>query len=255
MEFTASAELLMFLFAIAVVAGLLDTLAGGGGLVTIPALIVCGVPPLAALGTNKLQGSVGTATATLLLIRKKKISFQENKPLMISAFVGSVLGTVAVQFIDTKILSFVIPAVLLLIAVYFLVAPKAKAQARVSDRNYRLKLVPSIGFYDGMFGPGTGSFFALAGVSCRGLDLIAATASAKPLNFATNLASLIVFLFAGQVVWVVGILMMVGQVFGAWVGAHVLFKINPSYLRAVVVTMCLGMLVKYCHSMGWLSLS
>ncbi|MGB0937055.1 MAG: TSUP family transporter [Colwellia sp.] len=248
-----SIEILLFLFVIAMVAGLLDTLAGGGGLISIPALILSGVPPIAALGTNKLQGSMGTATATFLMVKNKKIDLKATFPLMVTAFMGSVLGTIALQFIDTAVLTFVIPAVLLIIAVYFLIAPKAKPDKNhLSDSMYKGGVVPGIGFYDGMFGPGTGSFFALAGVSCKGYDLIKSTAIAKSLNFSTNIASLIVFLFAGHIVWVIGLIMMLGQAIGAQAGAHFLFKINPAYLRGIIVLMCVGMLIKYSMSMGWL---
>ena len=257
MDFASfSIELLALLFVVAVVAGLLDTLAGGGGLITLPALILSGIPPLAALGTNKLQGSMGTATATYMLIKKNKISLSENKPLMISAFIGSVVGTVIVQFIDTDILSFVVPIVLLFIAVYFLIPPQSKKPshtALVSDHQYKNIIIPSIGAYDGMFGPGTGSFFTLAGVSCKGHEIVSSTAIAKSLNFSTNVASLVVFLAAGQVVWVVGLLMMLGQFIGAWLGSHLLYKVNPSHLRFIVVIMCTGMLVKYSYDMAWLA--
>ena len=248
-----SAELLMFLFAVSVIAGCLDTLAGGGGLLSLPALIVSGVPPLAALGTNKLQGSMGTATATIMMLRKKQVHWQDVKLLMLAAFIGSAAGTIAVQFINTAALNFIIPLVLLFIAIYFIASPMASrsAEQKVGDKKYRRFVVPSIGWYDGMFGPGTGSFFALAGVSLRGQGLIESTAIAKTLNFSTNIASLTVFLIVGKVVWVAGLLMMVGQFIGAWVGSHFLVKINPQYLRALVVVMCLSMLAKYAHSMGW----
>jgi len=250
-------ELLCLLFVTAVVAGLLDTLAGGGGLISIPALILSGIPPLAALGTNKLQGSMGTATASYMMFKRKKIQWTSIRASMVAAFIGAVLGTITVQFIDTDILSFVIPIVLLCIALYFLVAPSPtdhNTKPKLSDKHYRNIIVPSIGYYDGMFGPGTGSFFALSGVSCRGFDLISATARAKPLNFATNLASLIVFLISGNIIWIVGGVMILGQVLGAWLGAHCLFKINPTYLRAVVVVMCTGMLIKYAESVDWFGL-
>lgn len=240
-------DILIFLFLIATVAGLIDTLAGGGGLIVLPALIVSGISPHYALGTNKLQGSMGTATATFMMIKKRRVRPHEVKQLMTAAFLGSVMGTVAVQFINTKVLSFIIPVVLSAIAVYFLVAPQPVhgADPKISDSAYKRFVVPAIGWYDGMFGPGTGSFFALAGVSLRGLGLIDATAIAKTLNFATNIASLFVFLLAGKIVWVVGLLMMIGQMLGAWAGSHALFAINPKYLRLLVVAMCLGMLVKY----------
>ncbi|WP_448563351.1 TSUP family transporter [Thalassotalea ganghwensis] len=258
MEFASfSIELLSILFFVAVFAGLLDTLAGGGGLISIPALMLSGVPPLAALGTNKLQGSVGTATASYMMFRRQRVSWSGVKYLMLSAFIGAVVGTICLQFINTDVLSFVIPVVLLFIAVYFLLSPMpalTEQTPKLSNKKYQNIVVPCIGFYDGMFGPGTGSFFALSGVSCRGQDLITSTATAKPLNFSTNIASLIVFLMAGHIVWVIGLLMMLGQMLGAWLGAHCLFKINPVYLRGIVVFTCCSMLIKYANSMGWVSL-
>ncbi len=249
-------EILTFLFFAACISGFLDTLAGGGGLIALPALIISGIPPLFALGTNKLQGTIGTATATFMMIRTKKVQWNDVKFLMLTAFIGSTAGTIAVQFINTDILNFVIPAVLLLIAIYFLISPQPQqddGEPRISNEYYRKFIVPLIGWYDGMFGPGTGSFFSLAGVSLRGQGLINATATAKTLNFSTNIASLIVFLLAGKVIWLAGGVMMVGQFFGAWAGSHCLLRINPKYLRLLVVTMCLGMLCKYIVSMGWLS--
>lgn len=246
-------EVLSVLFVVAFVAGFLDTLAGGGGLLSVPALILSGLPPLSALGTNKLQGSMGTATATYMVLRAKKVFWEDVKYLMLSAFLGSLAGTIAVQFINTKVLNFVIPVVLVFIAVYFLVVPQLsieKNTPRISNKTYQKTIVPFIGWYDGMFGPGTGSFFALSGVSLRGHGLVDATAVAKTLNFSTNIASLVIFLIAGKVVWVVGIVMMLGQLAGAWGGSRFLFKINPRYLRLLIVLMSLGMLVKYTYSMG-----
>jgi uncharacterized membrane protein YfcA len=249
-----SVELVAFLFVVSIIAGLIDTLAGGGGLIVLPALIMCGIPPLQALGTNKLQGTMGTATATLMMFKNNKVKLQDVKYMMLTAFLGAVLGTIIIQWVDTQLLSVMIPIVLLFIGVYFLLSPNVseeQRQAKVSQEKYKMSVVPAIGCYDGMFGPGTGSFFALAGVSMRGFGLITATAQAKPLNFATNLASLLVFIMAGQVIWAVGILMMVGQVLGAWLGAHCLFIVNPRYIKGIVVVMCFAMLLKYAQSMGW----
>jgi len=244
-------QILGLLFLVAVIAGLLDTLAGGGGLISMPALVLVGIPPLMALGTNKLQGSVGTATASFILFKSRRLNWQECRALMLSAFIGSAIGSVVVQFVNTQVLSFVIPVVLLFIGLYFLLAPgltEQETEARVSEANYRRKVVPGIGFYDGMFGPGTGSFFSLAGVSLRGQGLIDATARAKSMNFATNVASLIIFLFAGQIAWIAGFIMMAGQMLGAWAGSLCLYRINPKYLRPIVVLMCFAMLSRYMMS-------
>lgn len=248
MEFAL--ETLLFLFFAAAIAGFLDTLAGGGGLITVPALVVAGVPPLAALGTNKLQSSIGSGTASFLLFKRKKILWSEIKALMLMAFIGSIMGSVLVQFINTKALGFIIPLVLIVIAAYFIGAPYLNLETdkpRISDSSYKNIVVPVIGAYDGMFGPGTGSFLAVSGVSLRAFELIKATATAKPLNFATNIASLLVFIVAGKVIWIAGAAMMIGQMLGAWLGSHYLFKVNPKILRILIVTMCLIMLGQYCY--------
>lgn len=243
-----SNELLAILFLVAIAAGFIDTLAGGGGLITMPALIISGVPPLAVLGTNKLQGSMGTATSTYMMLKHKRIHWHDVKYLMLLAFIGSALGSVAVQFINTEALSFAIPLVLVLIAIYFIISPMPshiETTPRMSKQKYLYGIVPVIGCYDGMFGPGTGSFFSLAGVALRGQSLINATANAKALNFSTNIASLIIFAAAGQVIWSLGIVMMFGQMIGAWLGAHSLFRIKPFFLRAIVVVICVGMLIEH----------
>ncbi|TKB09941.1 TSUP family transporter [Desulforhopalus sp. IMCC35007] len=250
-----SPEILVFLFMAAFLAGFLDTLAGGGGLIVLPALIISGIPPLLALGTNKLQGTMGTATASVMMLRSRKVRWDEIRYPMFLAFLGSAAGTIAVQFINTELLVFVIPLVLVCIAAYFILSPLIQSQqsgARISSQNYRRFIVPVIGWYDGMFGPGTGSFFAVAGVSLRGMNLIDATANAKTLNFATNFASLLIFLIAGKVVWLAGLIMMVGQFAGAWGGSKCLLSIHPNYLRILVVTMCLAMLGKYALTIGWI---
>lgn len=245
-------QVLLFLFGVAVVAGFIDTLAGGGGLIALPALIMSGVPPLYALGTNKLQGSMGTATAAFLMLSTGRVKWKDARLLILYALLGSVAGTIFVQFIDPSVLSFLIPLVLVVIVVYFAFAPKPKGQETVrSLAIFRRVAVPGIGAYDGMFGPGTGSFFAFAGVALRGRTLVEATAFAKTLNFATNIASLCVFLIAGKVMWLAGGVMIFGQLIGAYLGSHCLFRIKPELLKTLVIVMCLGMLVKYGNSEGW----
>ncbi len=237
-----------FLFFISVMAGLIDTMAGGGGLLTVPALMMSGIPPLSVLGTNKFQSTMGSGTATIMMFLKGKVRFADVKYKMLTAFCGAVLGTIVIQFINTKTLSFVIPIILLFVAVYFIFTPtveKPSGDPKITDKKFQNLVVPAIGCYDGMFGPGTGSFLIMTGVSLRGQGVVEASALAKSMNFATNVASLIVFLAVGKIFWVVGLLMMLGQFIGARVGAHYLFHINPKYLRLLIVVMCLGMLTRY----------
>jgi len=247
-----SYEIIILLFAVAVFAGFIDTLAGGGGLITIPALFLTGIPPLLALGTNKFQAFIGSGTASLMMLIKKKVTFKEVKYLMIMAFLGSSIGTICVQFIDVALLNFVIPLVLFLIGIYFLFMPKSSqfdTKPKMSETTYKCTAVPIIGFYDGMFGPGTGSFLSLSVISLRGIELIKATAMAKTMNFATNLGSVCVFLIYGQVLISIGVLMMIGQALGAYIASHFLLKINPLHLRIIVIVMCFLMLMKYLYQM------
>lgn len=241
-------ELLLLLFGVALVAGCLDTLVGGGGLIVLPALVLAGIPPLHALGTNKLQGTVGTATASFMMLKHGKVRWAEVRPLMLIAFAGAALGSGLVQIVDTAFLRFMIPLVLVLVAAYFLLSGTLFKQLQptcIDAKLYRSTVVPGIGFYDGMFGPGTGSFFALAGVALQARPLLDATAVAKTLNFSTNFASLLVFVVVGNFVWQAALAMMLGQAMGAWAGSHILFRINPLYLRVLIVLMCLAMLVRY----------
>ena len=248
-----SFEILTFLFIVGMVAGFLDTLVGGGGLLAVPALLLSGIPPIYVLGTNKFQGSMGTGIATLLLFRKKKLEWNTIKYLMLASFIGSVIGGAIVQFIDTKVLSFVIPIVLVFIAIYFIISPKPKVgpQNSVSNRSFDKYAVPSIGFYDGMFGPGAGSFFVMTGVMLKKLAIIQATILAKPLNFASNIAGFIVFFSFGHIAFLIGLIMMLGQLIGSFCGTHYLVKANPRVLRLTIVVMSLAMLIRYSYSMGW----
>ncbi len=252
LEFASlTVEIALFLFAVAIIAGFLDTLAGGGGLLTLPALMMSGLPPLSALATNKLQSSMGTATASIMMFRGRRVRWHQVKQLMLAAFIGSALGTVIIQFVDAELLTLVIPVVISIIGLYFLFTPvvdEENKSAKISEGRYKKLVVPIIGMYDGIFGPGTGSFFTLAGRALRAQPFLQATAIAKTLNFSTNFASLIVFLFAGHVVWLAGLVMMVGQFIGAWLGSHCLFKIPVNYLRYLVVIMCFAMLAKYVTS-------
>jgi uncharacterized protein len=246
--FIPTPELLGLLFLIAVCAGCLDTLVGGGGLIVLPALVMVGIPPLQALGTNKLQGTMGTATASLMMLLHGKARWHEVKPLMLIGFIASGLGSLLVQHVDTSFLRFMIPLVLVVVAGYFLLSGTLFKQLKpvaIRPTLFARGVVPFIALYDGMFGPGTGSFFSLAGVALRAQPLLQATAVAKTLNFATNFASLLVFVSAGNFVWQAGLCMMAGQAIGAYAGSHILFKINPLYLRALIVLICLGMLMRY----------
>ena len=249
-----SITLVLLLFAVAVLAGFIDTLAGGGGLITLPFLFLVGLPPLHALGTNKLQGVAGTLMASAIMLRKKQISWPQMRGAMLTTGIAAMLGTFTVQFIDTHALNVIIPIILLLMGGYFLWAPNLDSRgqpAKISAQTYQNTAAPVIGFYDGMFGPGTGTFFSLSGIVLRGQSLVQATASAKALNLASNVGAITIFMLAGKVFWAVGGIMVIGQFVGAWIGSHSLLRVSSKVLRPLIVIMCLLMLLRYSWQMGW----
>ncbi len=251
MDIVAHMDVFILLFLTALAAGFLDAIAGGGGLITIPALLLTGIHPLAALATNKLQSVSGTFSSSLIMIRKGQVSPGDIVYPFFTALAGAGLGSFGVQFLNLTVLDIVIPIALVSVALYFLFAPKIRETASkplVSTKTYANSFVPVIGLYDGAFGPGTGSFFTLAGTVLRGKTLVGAVAEAKCLNFATNLASLCVFLFSGYMVWSFGFVMMAGQIIGSYLGAHTMLKGGARLIRPMIVLACLAMLAKTLYT-------
>lgn len=248
MEFVADPSTLLLLFGAATLAAFVDAIAGGGGLITLPALLVAGVSPLGAIGTNKAQSVFGSGTASVTLLRKRVVTAREVAPSVWRSAVGAAFGAAAVQQLDTDALDIAIPLVLLLIGGYFLFVPAAgefESTPRMSVSAYRNTVVPGIGAYDGVLGPGTGSFFAVSGVALRGLRLVKATAVAKTLNFASNGAALVVFIIGGEVVWKAAIVMMGGQILGGFVGAHTMVRGGTRLIRPLVVATSVAMLIRF----------
>ncbi len=177
--------LIFIMFLVALLAGWVDTLAGGGGLLTLPALMLAGLPPVSALATNKAQGFVGALTATVVLFLKGHLKIFSLLPLVLSAAIGSMLGTLLIQRVDTSWLHWGIPFLLLGVAGYFFASPqvgKLETASRQSETAYGLTAVPLIAFYDGAIGPGTGSFFAASGVHSARRDPAAGDHPGKTLQ-------------------------------------------------------------------------
>ncbi|MFA5122190.1 TSUP family transporter [Zavarzinia sp.] len=247
MEFVATPEVLGLLFLVSLVAGCIDAIAGGGGLLTLPALLTAGLPPAAALATNKLQGSFGTLIASITFIRRGEIDLKAFRPFVLATFLGAVAGTIGVRLIDASALAKAIPVLLIAVALYVLLSPRAsdiEAHQRISAGAFAGFVAPLIGAYDGFFGPGTGSFFAIGFVALLGFSLRRATAHAKLLNFTSNIASLAVFLAGGHVVWIAGLAMAAGQLVGAQVGAHLVIRVGARIVRPILVVMSLALALK-----------
>ena len=239
-------EAVALLAAVAFVAGMIDAVAGGGGLLTIPALLAAGIPPVAALATNKLQSTVGTAGAVAVFARKGHIDFKRFAGPTLASFLGSAGGAFVLTKIDSRFLSGFIPVLLVAMAVYFLLGPKLSEVDRHDRLGVPLLILVAcaIGGYDGFFGPGTGSFFTTALIAICGLGLIRAVAHAKLLNLASNAAGLGVLLAGGHVLWATGLVMALANVAGGQVGAHATIRFGAGAARPLLIIMSLALTAK-----------
>ena len=231
------------LTAIAVLTGFIDAIAGGGGLIMMPALLSAGVPPINALATNKLQSMFGTATAYSNYARKGLVDWRANILTVLLVFAGASVGVIVVQAIDTRALSLIIPLLLMVVAAYVLVSPRMSdedAHQRISGKAYA-PVGAAIGAYDGFFGPGTGSFFTASLVGLRGLGLTRATALTKLFNLTSNIASVLIFAIGGKMFWLLGLCMAGGAMLGGWIGSHTAMRFGARLIRPLLVILSLGL--------------
>ena len=234
---------LPLLFIVGGVAGWIDSIAGGGGLLTVPVLLSLGLPPAYALGTNKLQAVFGSGAATWHYGRAGLIDFRNAVTGVIFTAIGAALGALTVQWFRPDFLRVVIPFLLVAIAVYFLVRPQlgdAAARPRMNSGPFHLLFGLVLGFYDGFFGPGTGSFWAVAYVLLLGLNLTKATAHTKLMNFTSNAASLAIFVLGGKVYWLAGLTMGVGELIGARLGARMVIRRGARFIRPIFIAVVLA---------------
>jgi uncharacterized membrane protein YfcA len=238
------------LTAVAVLAGFIDAIAGGGGLIMVPALLFAGVPPLNTLGTNKLQSMFGTAMAFRNYSAKGLVEWRAHKGTVAAVFVGATAGVLLVQAVPGDALRLIIPVLLLVMAGYTVLSPRMSdedAHERLTAKNY-VPIAGSIGFYDGFFGPGTGSFFATTLVALRGVGLTRATAQTKLFNLTSNVASVVFFAIGGKIWWGLGLCMALGSMSGGWLGSHTAMKYGAKLIRPLLVVLSLALTVRVLWS-------
>lgn len=235
------------LSATGLVAGFVDTLAGGGGLLTLPVLLNFCPNAQTALGTNKLQASFGSTSATFHFARGGALDLRDCLRAGSLAFAGSLAGSILVQHFDSHRLKQVIPFVLLAVAIFVWLRPQLgerDLRPRISWLKFEVLCALPIGFYDGFLGPGTGTFLALSFMLGLGFNLTRATAHAKALNCASNLASLLVFLVAGKVWFVAGLAMGCGQSLGARLASHLVLTRGTRFIRPLFLTLVMVISLK-----------
>jgi uncharacterized protein len=238
---------LTMLFGAGLGAGFIDSIAGGGGLIALPALLWAGLPPQIALGTNKFQSSCGTVIAVRRYAQAGLVNWKDMRVAVAITFAAAVLGTLSVTLVSNEVLRKIVPWMLLAVAAYTLLSPRLGHHARTA----RLGPVPfallagsALGFYDGFFGPGAGSFWTIACITLLGLELTRATAYTKLVNLASNLASLLVFVLAARVRYDVGVVMIAGQLIGARLGSGLVVRHGAPFIRVVFLIVVFAMVVK-----------
>lgn len=235
---TLDISILIALGFVGLLAGFVDAIAGGGGLIALPALLAAGVPPIAAFGTNKVQSVVGTAIAATTYWRKGFVSLPALGWSIPLTFAGAFLGALVVKSIDVSILAFAVPVALIGVALYFAFAPRLTdedSHARLSFAIFVPVMGFAIGFYDGLLGPGTGSFMTMGFVTLFGLGVTRAAANTKFLNLTSNLGALALFIPSGDVVWPIAIAMAIGQIVGGYLGALTGIRFGAKVIRPLVV--------------------
>lgn len=226
------------------IAGYIDAIAGGGGMIQVPVLLYSGIPPIFVLATNKMASLFGTLMATIKYFLSKKISLKIVSIAIVPCLIASYIGSELVMYLPDYLIQW---AILISIPVALLFLLKKSKQIKeekteLTKKNIVLATAP-IGFYDGLLGPGTGTYMTISMKKFLHLDYIISTASTKPLNLATNVGSAIAFLLAGKVLWMVAIPMAIANMAGSWTGSHYAVKGGEAFIKKVLIFVLVFMLL------------
>jgi uncharacterized protein len=243
-----STGMILFLCLSGFVSAFIDSTVGGGGLVSLPALLFTGLPPALALGTNKLAGTMSSLTSTLSYLRSGKIDWKLVRYLLPLSLIGSVVGACLVRFLPSSFLRPMVVVLLIAVTLYTIFKRDLGKRSTYSGLRKKAVWVTSlvallIGFYDGFFGPGTGSFLIISFLLI-GFDFVQASGNAKALNFASNVGGLGTFLFLHAVNYEYGLIMGLSMAVGAISGSQVAIRKGVTYVRPIFITVTLIMIGK-----------
>lgn len=242
---------LLVLWLAGLLAGFVDSIAGGGGIISLPALLAVGMPPHLALGTNKLQGTFGSLTAAFNYTRKGLVDLREIPTGVLFTALGALAGTVTVQLIAADFLSHIILLLLVSVFLYTFFTPdlgRLDRRPTVAAPVFFACAGLLLGFYDGFFGPGTGSFWTIALVLVLGLNLRRATAYTKVFNFTSNIVALGAFFAGHQVVISAGLLMGLGQMLGAFLGSRLVILRGTGFVRLFFLVVVAVTILKLAYT-------
>ncbi|CAM3679698.1 hypothetical protein VA7868_04214 [Vibrio aerogenes CECT 7868] len=245
----------LFLFVVSVIAGIVDAIAGGGGLMTVPALLLAGLPPMVVLGTNRLQAVVGELTTSVIFLSSQPLPQKGLITGLVCASAGALAGSFAVSLIDKEALEVLLPVLMCAITLYSVMSKQLKsvteAPAKMSSSRFMVLCGVSIGFYNGFFGPGTGSLWMIAFVILLGYTLRQASMMTKPLNLAGNVISLILFIVLGHVDYTLGMVMGIGQIIGSLAGSRFVISHGHRIVRPVFISVTVLMTAKLIYEHLW----
>ncbi len=237
----------LLLFVTGLMAGLVDSIAGGGGLIALPMLLTLGLHVPTALGTNKFQSMCGTFSASRHYVRQGRIEFRACRVGLVATFIGALLGVLTVQRIDSQVLARLIPWLLAAIFVYTVFRPKVGTQdhpPRLRNNVFYAVFGLLMGFYDGFFGPGAGLFWTILLIVVQGQNFAKATGYTKVMNLVSNIVSVAVFAYAGLIHYGAGVAMGFGQVIGARLGSGLVLKRGAGFVRPIFLVVVGSMLMR-----------
>jgi cupin 2 domain-containing protein len=235
------------------VAGFIDAIAGGGGLISVPALIITGMPIALVLGTNKLQSSIGTSIAVLNYHRNGLFRFATVYKGLIMGFFGAWFGVVLVDQISNDFMKVI--ALILMILVFGFNLFNSEIGALHGKRRLNESLFFSLfgfilGFYDGFFGPGTGNFWLISIVFFLGYNFLEASGYVKVLNLKSNLIALAAFSYYHKVNFTLGFIMAIGQIFGNYIGVKLAILKGSKLIRPVFMTIVFINILAMCYNLS-----
>ncbi len=253
MDFEITLANVVFLCFAGFAAATVDAIAGGGGLISLPAIIAAGVPPHFALGTNKFASSFGAFTSAFTFTRLKKVFVPLMRYTVPCTLVGSVLGVLAALIMDQSFLKIIILVLIFATAIYTIVKKDFGSEdnfVELTKKNIIQGCIFAfgLGFYDGFFGPGTGSFLIFLFIRVYGFDFTIAAGNSKVLNFVSNITSLVMFALNGKILYLVGIPMALCMILGASVGSRIAIKNGAKVIKPIFVTIALALTLKLLYS-------
>lgn len=240
---------LIFLCIAGFLAAFVDSIAGGGGIISVPSYMIVGLPTHIALGTNKFAATMGSLTSSINFIRSGNCNFKLLKIVAPFTLIGSILGVKTVLLIDESFLQPLVLILILAIGIYTFFSKSLGEEDNfkgLTNKNLCLSILLgfSLGFYDGFFGPGTGTFLVFGFINILGLNFLKASANARVLNFVSNISALVTFAISGNINYLIGIPVCIFMILGAKIGTKLAISKGNKIIKPIFITMAMAVAVK-----------